>query len=66
MDMITVYKITYGISGCPFEYFFLLSITIFLQEKTVLNSINIITTTISGSILFLKESSMIGTLFQVI
>jgi len=46
-----VYKITQGLSGCPlFLKFFLLSITICLQETMDLKSTNITVTLMSGNI----------------
>jgi len=51
-------------SGCPFENFFTIN-NYLSTRKMDLKSINIIVTLMSGSILFLRESSMAGTPFQV-
>ena len=64
MGMIMVYKITHGISGCPFENFFTIN-NYMSTRNNGLKFINIIATLMSESILFLKESSMTGTPFQV-
>jgi len=48
MDMIIIYKITQGLSGCHLKNF------ICLQETMDLKSTNITVTLMSGNILFLK------------
>ena len=55
MDMIMVYKMTQGISGCPFKKFFIIKSCMSIQEAMDLKSTSITFTLMSGNILSSKR-----------
>ena len=58
MDMIMVYKIVQGISGCPFENFFV--INVISTRNNGCKQYIVISTPGNVTVAFLKEWSMIG------